>query len=78
MTRTLSTFLLLGAVASVTMVHSGKSFGKIQYAAVCGESHGLVAGWDGPRRDTYDEAKRDAAAHLSQFGKGHEASVLEF
>jgi hypothetical protein len=45
--------------------------------AVCGEQHGITKGWDGPLRDSYAEAEKDAAAHKARYGANHEAQVLE-
>lgn len=79
MTRNLAVLAFIGILISLsTLFFSEASFAKTQYAAVCTASHGLVAGWDGPLRDTYEEANKDAKNHLSKFGKGHDASVLEF
>ena len=44
------------------------------YWAACDSQHGLIVGWIGPSRATYDAAQKDADAHAKRFG--HSASVV--
>jgi hypothetical protein len=70
-------YISIAAIVAVGfLLYRGLVLAAMKYFAVCGAQHGIVLGWEGPERDTYSRAERDAAEHRENFGDGHNAQVL--
>lgn len=50
--------------------------GATYYKAVCSRMHGIIRGWEGPRRASRLDAVHDAQAHRASY-PGHVVTIEE-
>ena len=50
--------------------------GEPYYQAICSQMHGIVRGWEGPRREHRTDALHDAEGHKSSY-PGHTVTIEE-
>ena len=74
--RTSSVIALTVAMLAMALGGCGKDSEGPYYQAICSQMHGIVRGWEGPRRDSRADALHDAAGHQSSY-PGHMVTIEE-
>jgi hypothetical protein len=65
--RTQFLFPLTVAVLAMSLDGCGDESRGHYYQAICSQMHGIVRGWEGPRREDRADALHDAEGHKSSY-----------
>lgn len=68
--RTQSVLAASLAVLAAGLIGCGDDSRGPYYQAICSQMHGIVRGWEGPRRESRVDALHDAEGHKSSY-PGH-------
>ncbi|HKJ74437.1 MAG TPA: hypothetical protein VKA19_10010 [Alphaproteobacteria bacterium] len=65
--RTLAFSVFSLTLLATGLAGCGNDSGPIYYQAVCSRMHGIVRGWEGPKRAHRADALRDAEGHREAY-----------
>lgn len=68
--------VLTGMLWSCGESGDGNGWRPVEYQVVCTKQHGLVRGWEGPRRASEEKAREDVLDHR-RFYPDHQPTIVE-